>query len=1230
MNTFFEQFFLSSSVTEAQLIQGVHSPWLVVLSVFVAMVTSWMALQLAGVATGIAKGRFRLATLVVGGLALGTGVWSMHFIGMLAFDLCQPVRFEPVLTALSMVPSLVASTVALGVISRPDANRRTFLVGGVLVGSGIGVMHYAGMAAMQMDAVLRYDPPYFLLSLVVAVSLAVMALWVRARIAHDTSVPRWRGQLAGGAILGLAISGMHYTAMRAARFVGNTIPGYEASWTEQMGLALVIAIITLVTAGVSVGVITALRMRDIIRQLTSSEQRLKATLNTAVDGVISIDGRGTVLAFNPAAERIFGWSSAEVVGRNINMLMPEPYRSQHDGYLHNFHTTGQARIIGTGREVVALRKDGSTLPIRLALGQAGGAHERRYVGYVTDLTEQKRVEAALRESEAQHRSLIANIPGATFRIRMRGVVRGEDMVFVSEAIEGLTGWAPADFQNELVAYEHLIPAEDRQSVADERRSKLKDSGAYRIEYRIHSRDGRDKWVAETGSITKDAQGHPAWVDGIVMDITEVRLSHAEFEAVVSAIRRAQMVIEFSVDGHVLDVNDQFLTFSGYRFSELIGRPHSFLCSPSDVQSLAYQHMWAQLRSGQSIGGEFHRIGKGGQDLWIYATYHPIIGLDGKPSRIMKLVSDLSERRAMEMDLRSAKDRAEQAAAAKGTFLANMSHEIRTPMNAVIGFTDVLLESHLEPQQREHLAIVSRSARSLLGLLNDILDTAKLEQNAVELESTDFSLRDLCTELLDTHRLSAGHKGLTLALDYPSELPSYYKGDPTRVRQVLVNLLGNAVKFTEKGSVKVSVRDALQGVRLAVVDTGIGIAPDRLERIFDPFAQADASMTRRFGGTGLGTTIARQLVELMGGRIDVTSEPGVGSCFTVNLPLMPGQKPQPSTVHHVLTLPPLRVLVADDVPQNVQLLEWRLKVLGHTVTVAHDGEQALAIAQTGAFDLVLMDVQMPNLDGLEATRRLRQWEREQGQPCLPVIALTASVSHEDREACMNAEMNGFVVKPVNMGQLVAEMARVLDWDGNMALPSPVTAGTTQVPTQSSVSDGVDWAQGEALWGDIGTLRAQMREWTRQTLGQTVPAEATAQRALAHRIRGAAANLGLCRIADMAEFLERQAGAGAAETEAWLPLWAEIEALSVHLGEPLSAAVNTESTQAVVQWSADDWVRLLHWGNGLSRGELMDEAMAALGPKLPKDLREAVEHAVAEFDFERAAQLLLDFHARQNHA
>ncbi|MFM2089725.1 MAG: Signal transduction histidine-protein kinase BarA [Planctomycetota bacterium] len=491
-------------------------------------------------------------------------------------------------------------------------------------------------------------------------------------------------------------------------------------------------------------------------------------------------------------------------------------------------------------------------------------------------------------------------------------------------------------------------------------------------------------------------------------------------------------------GRITDANAAYCRTSGWTRDELIGRTHAVVGSGTHGPEF-WAAMWADIRAGRVWRGEICNRAKDGTTWWMDLIIAPYLAPDGTVHRYVSLGTDITQRkldavematlnRHLERQTAIANDlaaRAELATVAKSAFLANMSHEIRTPMNGVLGMTELLLGMGLNPQQDEVARTVYRSAESLLAILNDILDFSKIEAGRMELEAIPFDLRQVVGDVaaLFRGRLAGGPVELVTEID--SQAPHWVRGDPVRLRQILTNLVGNAVKFTRQGTIRIRLGSRDGRILLVVADTGIGITQEQRERLFQPFTQADASTARQFGGTGLGLAISRRLAEAMGGSIDLVSEPGCGTEFSVVVPL-PDAAPQAVAQAAAADgdgglTPGLRVLLAEDNPVNQRVALALLGRLGCQVVVAGDGRTAVERFAAGTFDAVLMDCQMPEMDGYEATAAIRAAEAD-GAPHVPIIALTANASPEDRERCLLSGMDDHLAKPFKQTDLMRVLRR----------------------------------------------------------------------------------------------------------------------------------------------------------------------------------------------------------------
>jgi len=762
-------------------LNGYYDYRLVALSILISILSSYAALDLAGRVT-IARGRARLLWLGGGAVAMGTGIWSMHYIGMEALRLPAAVLYDWPTVLLSMLAAIAASGVALYVVSRKTMGTISILIGSVAMGCGIAAMHYIGMKAMRLPAMCSYSPGLVTLSVVLAIVISGVALYLTFHLRADTAHWDWR-KGASALLMGVAIPVMHYVGMAAAVFIPMPLVAEDLHHAVNIS-ALGIAAITLATLLMLslVFVLSIVDRRFYLQavELRSGEQRYRQIVEAAFDAFVGFDTSLVVEHWNAQAERTFGWTRAEAIGRPLSDFI---------------------------------------------------------------LLDQK-----------------AN--------------------------------------NEAKSLRELLQWNDQ------------DATQARVEVTVRHRTGHE-FTAEMA---------------------------------LSSVRSKQ--------------KNLFAAF----------------------------------------------------------------------------VHNVSERKQAEHEREAAKEAAESASRAKGDFLANMSHQIRTPLNGVIGMTELALQTELTQEQREYLDTVRFSAESLLSIINDILDFSRIEAGKVELETVDFDLRDCMESTLKTLALRADEKGLELLCDVEADVPSLFRGDPNRLRQIVVNLVGNAIKFTHEGEVTLHVETTgsnagARTLHFVVTDTGVGIQAENLESVFDSFSQADTSTTREFGGTGLGLTISRRLAHMMGGRLWVESEPGIGSAFHFTVELADGARvaaSSPTERQRPRTLKGARVLVVDDNRTNRRILEGLLTNWGMSPTLASDGEKALAALEEARekgqpFQLILTDMHMPKMNGLELIERLQS---DESSRTAAIMMLTSGGHRHDAERCEQLGVGAYLLKPIRQAELREAILRIL--------------------------------------------------------------------------------------------------------------------------------------------------------------------------------------------------------------
>jgi PAS domain S-box-containing protein len=668
---------------------------------------------------------------------------------------------------------------------------------------------------------------------------------------------------------------------------------------------------------------------------------------------------------------------------------------------------------------------------------------------------------------------------------------------------------PADLEEDLELARQLISGEIR---------------TYQLDKRYIHKDGRLVWILLVASVVRDTAGQPLHFIAQIQDVTArreaeqaLRESEKRYRTLIDTANEGVWTID--AKGRTNYVNQRLADMLGYRREEIIGRSLGEFMDSEVLPDLS--HFLDRRRSGIREVHEFRFKRSNGTELWALLATTPIQGEDGTYLGALAMVTDITSRKRVEAELLIAKQVAEQAARAKSEFLANMSHEIRTPMNGILGMTELLLDTTLTSEQRDYLDMVLSSAESLLLIIDDILDFSRVEAGRLELDVHPFKLKQSLLQPLRVLGLRAEQKGLALTLRVDPDVPDSVIGDVGRLRQVLVNLVGNAIKFTQTGGVLVelrqeSVADGEVTLHFSVRDSGVGIPVERQAAVFEPFVQGDASVTRRFGGSGLGLAISARIIALMGGRFWLESEIGKGSTFhfTLRLPLVRQTPAQDSPLHEAPAIAAsadrepaatgLRVLLAEDDPVNQHLAEVLLTKRGYSTVVAQNGRLALEALERERFDLVLMDVQMPEMGGLEAVARIRQREAGTGAH-IPVIALTARAMVGDREECLAAGMDGYLTKPLRSADLFTAIKALVP-----APPQPEACGS-EAGSVDSFSAGLQYREVlldacdadehllHTLAGyfleDAPTLRAALRHAVEH-------GDAAATARAAHRLIGAA--------------------------------------------------------------------------------------------------------------------------------
>ncbi|WKB52259.1 ATP-binding protein [Eleftheria terrae] len=642
---------------------------------------------------------------------------------------------------------------------------------------------------------------------------------------------------------------------------------------------------------------------------------------------------------------------------------------------------------------------------------------------------------------------------------------GQERAYFSPRLLEILGYAPGEVDLTLATWREHMQPDDRLDARERLQAHLRgETPHYEGEFRVRRRDGQWRWIRSRGEVVeRDAQGRPLRVVGTHTDVTDRRQAEEE---VLHQLRFIEELVEIIPNpvyfkdrlGRYIGCNRACEALFGLRREDWLGRTSSDL-RRDDAGREEERQDDLLYASGGIQTCETRLPLPTGEVRDVIFSKTLFTGPQGGVGGVLGVITDITQQKRVETELRDAKTAAEAASRAKSEFLANMSHEIRTPMNGVMGLVDLTLETPLTETQRRYLTLVKSSSTSLLNIINDILDLSRIEAGRMRVEQLTFEVRRLFQEAVAPLEPRAQEKGLQFNLLIAPDVPAQIVADPLRLRQILVNLVGNAIKFTRQGRIDISAWPEGQGgaavLHLCVADTGVGIAADKLERIFESFTQADNSTTREFGGTGLGLTISRRLAEAMGGRLWAESEAGQGSRFHLTLPLLSlpaddldadmrrdwsmaatqtlnlsrdkARTRFESTAYRgfdELETPSdpeqedaagLHVLLIDDHAVNRFIATSLVRRLGHRVTCAVTAAEALALCEAEDFDLIFMDIQIPGMSGIELTHRIRSMEAVRGWSC-PIVALTAHAMPLDRVRCLEAGMDDYLTKPVEQDRL----------------------------------------------------------------------------------------------------------------------------------------------------------------------------------------------------------------------
>ena len=991
------------------------------------------------------------------------------------------------------------------------------------------------------------------------------------------------------------------------------------------------------------------------KQMESRLKEFEGIVNSSDDAIISKTVYGTVLSWNQGAEKIFGYKADEIIGRPIKKLFPHDLWSQEQKILEKIKQGNNIEHFETRR----LRKDGAVIDVSVTISPIYDKDGSVWAAskIARDITEKKQIAFLLEEQRRQFKTLLETIPDLVWLKDNDGVFlfcnqRFEAMI--GEKAKTIVGKTDYDFfDKELAdAFRQMDKTAMQTGIA-----------TMNEEWVTFPSDGHRELLETIKTPLKNDKNESIGVLGIAHDITARTRNEERLRKLSLAVEQsANAVVITDRDSTIDYVNQRFTEMTGYYRDDVIGKTPRILHSGQTPKE-TYVQLWDALMKGKSWSGEFINLRKNGEKYFESAVITPLRDKDGTVTHFVAIKEDITDKKQIErelinhrqhleelvknrtVELESAKLQAETANRAKSTFLANMSHEIRTPMNAIIGFAHLISRHIKDEEPQEMVSKIIRSGKHLLGIINDILDLSKIEEEALILEETTFLTSAIIDNVCSMIQDPIFHKGLELIVNNDPELDTLpVIGDPLRLRQILVNYLGNAVKFTEKGRIilntVVSQKRAHDvKLRFEVQDTGIGISDEQKVFVFDSFVQADSLTTRKHGGTGLGLAISRQLARMMGGDTGVDSELGKGSTFWFTAVLKRGDaKDIKAEICEALTKlrDNARVLLVEDNEINQEVAKNILERFGLSVDTALNGRVACRKVDTNQYDLILMDMQMPVMDGLEASRKIR--EMLNGTR-VPIVALTANAFEEDRKRCLEAGMNGFVAKPFEPEQLHAVLARWIP--GRDEIKDHFYGDDALKKSNLGKNDGVhshiDQKTGLKYVKKIEIYQKMLENFLVQQADVPVRIQTALKdkdmdsvRRMAHSLKGSAGTLGMHELQKVAASYEKlvRNGAGGRELNKFIDaLKQEITAVCEEIQKINKGPAIEPDAVAPLQLKAmvSQLVEFLEQ-NDMRAYKLWEKAYPTLVTIINRDDLSPLKQQIESFDFSEALSTLNDLMSR----